>query len=140
MTRKFRQRRAKSLLPRGRLQVQTLLFQSLSKPKFQKGKSQGLSQGRVTPAPNNMTQHQQGLPPPGPKAIFRTGYCLTNQRYGNCNRSNCSRVHKCSLCDKQHARTSCPRSPQQGNWGQLNQGKPNTPLDTANTNKDQRVR
>ena len=134
---KFRQLRAKSQLPWGRLHVQTHLFQSLCKPKFQKGKFQGLSQGRVTPAPNNMTQQQQGLPPPGPRAIFRPGYCWTYQRYGNCNRSNCSRVHKCSLCDGQHAGTSCPRSSQQGTSGHLNQGKPKTPPDTANTNKGQ---
>lgn len=44
---KFRQLRAKSQLPWGRLHVQTHLFISLSRPKFQKCKSQGLSQGRL---------------------------------------------------------------------------------------------
>ena len=135
---KFRQLRAKRQLPWGRLHVQTHLFQSLSKPKFPKDKSQGFRPGRAPPAPNNVTQQQQGLPS-GPRAIFRPGFCWTYQRYGNCNRSNCSRVHKCSLCDGQHAGTSCSRFTQQGNSGQLNQGKPKTSPDTANTNKGQSV-
>ena len=49
-----------------------------------------------------------------------------------------TRFHKCSLCDEQHAGTSCSRFPQQGNSGvgQRNQGKPvKSSPDSANTNK-----
>ena len=137
---KFRQLRAKSLLPRGRLQVQTLLFQSLSKPKFQKGKSQGLSQGRITPAPNNMTQHQQGLPLLVIRLFFVQDTAgLTNDKAIATGPTVQESTNARYVTDSMPEPHVPGPPPQQGNSGQLNQGKPKTPPDSAYTNKGQSV-
>ena len=106
---KFCKLRRYRTLPWSRLHVQTHLYASLATP------SKPTFQNNATPFRANSNNFRPSGQNQNQGRIFKKGYCWEFQRTGKCSKNNCSRTHKCSLCDGSHAGTFCPRAPKTSN-------------------------
>ncbi|MCG7879113.1 MAG: hypothetical protein JAY78_22630 [Candidatus Thiodiazotropha taylori] len=127
---KFRQLRAKRKLTWSRLHVQTHLYQSLNRVPTTSYRAQSRN---VVNQPTNVSSGQSQAAGVN-REIFRRGYCWYFQRFGKCSRSSCSRTHKCSICNGQHAGSACTASGRASNR-QAQGTSGSTPSSVANTSQ-----